>query len=617
MIMSINDPMIQHCLDQARHPRQVIAEVEGRQVTIRRPFPSPDDWRDIPLYFVIIDRFNNHKAMPQFPPWNEPCANFQGGTFEGIRQKLGYIQDLGVQAIWLSPVLKNCSYNPYTYHGYGIQNFLAIEPRFSSDPSKARRDSQFVENELEKLVEDIHARGMYVIFDIVLNHTGDVFEYAGFGSIAPYVRDPYRVSWRDDNGAPRSDWPEPPYDAPPDSAVIPVEMRRNEYFRRRGQSEESNGDFASLKELVTDYQEVDPKHGFIFPVREILTVVYKYLLARFDPDGYRIDTLKYVEPKFAFEFEKDIREYALSIGKKNFFTFGEVYDSEDKNDRHIFRNNPAKSDFPGVDAALDFPQFFRLPDVVKGQLPPTKLSEMYASRQKTWSEVNNSIDEVCNNYVTFLDNHDQYHRYFFTDPLNPHKYDDQMILGIGCLFTLKGTPCLYYGTEQGLSGSGKQLEAVREALWGKPAAFDENHPFYKATQKIADVRSKLAALRYGRQYFRPVSGDGIHFGISKMVEGLLAYSRLLSSDEVLVAVNTSVSSVWEGDILVDYDLNARTQVFDLIYCNHDAQTEVPVIEKSKPKTVVISEDGSEKTGSTRCVHLRMNPMEIQILRNRI
>jgi glycosidase len=456
-----------------------------------------------------------------------------------------------------------------------------------------------------------------VIFDIVLNHTGDVFEYAGFGSIAPYVRDPYRVSWRDDNGAPRSDWPEPPYDAPPDSAVIPVEMRRNEYFRRRGQSEESNGDFASLKELVTDYQEVDPKHGFIFPVREILTVVYKYLLARFDPDGYRIDTLKYVEPKFAFEFEKDIREYALSIGKKNFFTFGEVYDSEDKNDRHIFRNNPAKSDFPGVDAALDFPQFFRLPDVVKGQLPPTKLSEMYASRQKTWSEVNNSIDEVCNNYVTFLDNHDQYHRYFFPDPLNPHKYDDQMILGIGCLFTLKGTPCLYYGTEQGLSGSGKQLEAVREALWGKPAAFDENHPFYKATQKIADVRSKLAALRYGRQYFRPVSGDGIHFGISKMVEGLLAYSRLLSSDEVLVAVNTSVSSVWEGDILVDYDLNARTQVFDLIYCNHDAQTEVPVIEKSKPKTVVISEDGSEKTGSTRCVHLRMNPMEIQILRNRI
>jgi glycosidase len=368
--------------------------------------------------------------------------------------------------------------------------------------------------------------------------------------------------------------------------------------------------------LITDYLEDDPEHGAVYPVRETLIKGYQYLMARFDPDGFRIDTLKYVEPQFALEFGNDIREFALSIGKKNFFTFGEIYDSEDMISRYIGRNSSESSDLIGVDAALDFPLFFRLPDVVKGQLPPTKLSEMYSYRHKSQRGIISSQGEPGNYFVTFLDNHDQYHRFFFMDPENPHKYDDQVALGVGCLYTLLGVPCLYYGTEQGLNGSGKQLEAVREALWGKPGSFDETHPFYLAIQKIAAVRASQAALRYGRLYFRPVSGDGIHFGISKTVEGILAYSRLLSDEEVLIAVNTSVSSVWEGDILVDFELNARSRIFDLLYCNHDAQPEVQVSEKSKSKTVVITEDGTALAGPTRSIHLRMNPMEIQILRNR-
>ncbi len=85
-------------------------------------------------------------------------TGFQGGTFEGIRQRLDYIKNMGFRALWLSPVLKNCTYNPYSYHGYGIQNFLAIEPRFSSNPVRARKDPRFVEMELERLVDEAHAR---------------------------------------------------------------------------------------------------------------------------------------------------------------------------------------------------------------------------------------------------------------------------------------------------------------------------------------------------------------------------------------------------------------------------------------------------------------------------
>ena len=191
------------------------------------------------------------------------------------------------------------------------------------------------------------------------------------------------------------------------------------------------------------------------------------------------------------------------------------------------------------------------------------------------------------------------------------------LLGIGCLFTLLGIPCLYYGTEQGLFGSGKQLESVREALWGKPVAFDETHPFYQTTQKIAAVRAGQPALRYGRLYFRQVSGDGVHFGISKTVEGILAYSRLLSDEEVLIVANTSVSSVWEGDVLVDYDMNAHTQCFELLYCNHEAASEIPVKNNTGHKSSVQMDDGTLSTGPTRTVRLKMNPMEIQILRKRI
>ena len=65
-------------------------------------------------------------------------------------------------------------------------------------------------------------------------------------------------------------------------------------------------------------------------MRTSLIHAYQYLIAKYDVDGYRIDTLKYIEPAFAQTFGNAIREYALSLGKKNFFTFGEVYDSEEK-----------------------------------------------------------------------------------------------------------------------------------------------------------------------------------------------------------------------------------------------------------------------------------------------
>jgi glycosidase len=91
---------------------------------------------------------------------------------------------------------------------------------------------------------------------------------------------------------------------------------------------------------------------------------------------------------------------------------------------------------------------------------------------------------------------------------------EQMTLGLGVLFSLQGIPCLYYGTEQGLTGtrdiSGNSaldsFESVREALWGKGAqAFDQSHPLFVAVQALGRLRRNEPPLSYGRLYFREVS----------------------------------------------------------------------------------------------------------------
>ena len=151
----------QSALDQAVTPLNPAAA----------PFPSPQDWRDRWIYFLMLDRFNNPSAPPAHQPFDDPIFfGFQGGTFAGVQQQLPYIKQLGAGAIWLSPVLKNFSFDPNTYHGYGIHNFISAEPRFADNPATA-------DNQLRQLVDAAHQQDLLVIFDIVLNHTGNAFAY--------------------------------------------------------------------------------------------------------------------------------------------------------------------------------------------------------------------------------------------------------------------------------------------------------------------------------------------------------------------------------------------------------------------------------------------------------
>ena len=604
---------------RAAEPRRLI--LEGQAVEIPRPFPSPADWRDQWIYFLFIDRFNNPQAAPRHTPYNGMHGVFQGGTFNGVRQQLGYLQHLGVGALWLSPVLKNCQYSPFTYHGYGFQDFLQVDPRFASDPEAAQADPQLAEDELRALVDEAHARGIYVIFDIVLNHVGDVFAYVlADGSQVPeadWQDHPYTINWRDQDGRGRPEWTAPPESPPPDAVLWPAELRRNEFFRRQGRGGEAGGDFASLKELITGLTATNPEEGFHFPVRNILIRSYQYLIAKYDVDGFRIDTLKYIEPEFAQVFGNAMREFALSIGKKNFFTFGEVYDNEEQIARFIGRQTGQGGDLVGVDAALDFPLFYKLPAVAKGLLSPAEVVGIFEHRKQVQKDLISSHGEAGRYFVTFLDNHDQRQRFFFSPAESPMEYADQLTLGVACLFALQGIPCLYYGTEQGLHGSGDQDAAVREALWGQQDAFNPGHPFYTAIAELAVIRRNQPALRYGRQYFRPVSGDGSHFGLSTFPQGVLAFSRILNNQEVVVLANTNTQSGWTGEVIVDLALNPVGSCYQSIFTNQTGMTgglaPGPVVDKPAGQVEIHEISGAITRGPARALPVTLNPMEIQIL----
>jgi glycosidase len=578
-----------------------------------KAFASPIEWRDQWIYFLMVDRFNNSLAPPRHLPFDDPnYYDFQGGNLASIQDQLPYIKQLGAGAIWISPVLKNVPFQGGTYHGYGIHDFLHVDPRFARDPNNA-------DNEFRSLVDAAHNLGLYIVLDIVLNHTGDTFAYVcdsgesdcinSQGSEADFRDSARAVQWRDSLGNANPAWtdiatvPNPT----PDEIVWPLELQKNDYFRRQGMpgpADDTVGDFASLKQFRTDLTDV----------QQFLIRSYQYVIARFDIDAFRIDTLRYLKNGLPLLFGNSIREYAMSIGKKNFFTFGEVFvgDAELEIAAFIGRTTTEGTDMVGVDAALDYPLYFDLKPVVKGFAPPSELVSMYAFRKSVEEDVLSSHGDATRYFVTFLDNHDVKERIRYVDPTNPTQYDDQVTLGVACLFCLPGIPCLYYGTEQGLHGVGSD-PAVREALWGGPG-FPQSSTYYQHVSQIAAVRRECPALRYGRFYFRPVSGDGTNFGVSTFLNGIVAFSRILMDQEIVIVANTDTVNASKVFVIVDITLNQPGESFRVLYSNKQ-QPVAPslVLQKAAGAVVVQETDGSTGTGPLNCTQVTLGPLEVQIL----
>jgi len=257
--------------------------------------------------------------------------------------------------------------------------------------------------------------------------------------------------------------------------------------------------------------------------------------------------------------------------------------------------------------------FFTFVNAAKGVSAPSSVVAMYNARKTIEQYVLSSHGDASRYFVTFLDNHDMKKRFRWVQPGNEDQYDDQVTMGFACLYCLPGIPCVYYGTEQGLHGIGTQDPAVREALWGIAPGFSQKAFFYAALQKIAGVRNTEPALRYGRFYFRPISGDSFHFGVSAFAPGILAWSRILNDEEVLVVANTSTIQPQSVDVILEITLSRPGQQVAILYSNN--QTATPPLPVRNLSPVLVTElDGSTGSGPINATRVNLQPMEVQILR---
>ena len=134
-----------------------------------------------------------------------------------------------------------------------------------------------------------------------------------------------------------------------------------------------------------------------------------------------------------------------------------------------------------------------------------------------------------------------------------------------------------------------------------------------AIRAISVVRAEQPALRYGRFYMRPISGDGQNFGVSTFNNGVLAFSRILNDAEVVVIANTNKTAPVSVDVIVDDALNPVCKEMKVLYSNKSRPSN-PQTVVARSNVLVQEVDGSTGTGPLRTVRISLQPTEVQILR---
>lgn len=609
-------------LDNNTHDKieQSLADIDWAAYQQRTFTASPAAWEDQVLYFLMLDRFSDanekgyidNRGNPSVnagttPPfqfdtdaykadrqqWANQGNRWLGGTLKGLASKIGYLKRLGVSAIWISPVFKQVSNDEHSYHGYAIQNFLDVDPHFGT-----RQD-------LQDLVNIAHAHGIYVILDIIFNHAGDVFGYdadrypTDDGLMDPrWDNHPYRVQgYRNAEGSPvvpfaRIDVANHP-EAWPNQAIWPVELQNADNFTCKGRisnwdydPEYREGDFITLKDIDHGVHDRDADGKRIidnFHPSAALTAfceIYKFWIAFADIDGYRVDTVKHMEPGATRYFTSVLQEYTQSLGKENFYLIGEITGGRE------FAFDLMET--TGLSAALgidDIPD--RLDYLVKGYRDPQSYFGLFRN-----SVLINKGSHVWygKHVVTLFDDHDQVRKgenkaRFCGDKQN-RGYDHlRAVLALN--LTSMGIPCIFYGTEQAFDGAGDNDRYLRECMFGGDFGslqssnrhfFNEGHEIYRFIADILKIRKDRLALRRGRQYLREISasGDAETFGYPHMIGGrilsVVPWSRIFSNHEMVLAINTDVDQPRSAWVTIDNDLHRDDSKFlTCIYSTDSAQ----------------------------------------------
>ena len=514
--------------------------------------------QDDVFYFVLPDRFYNGDTSNDngsktikisqggFKP--EFMGGYHGGDIPGLEQKLDYIQNMGVTAIWLTPILRNQAVQNGVsgYHGYWVLDFTEIDPHLGSNA------------DLKSFIDSAHDRGIKVFFDIITNHTADVIKYKechgddGMGWSSDNKKCPYKSLAQIAAG----DTYTTVIPKGSEGVKVPAWLNDPKHYHNQGDTsfEGENslyGDFFGLDDIDTDSQEVV----------DGMVDIFKNIVTQFKPDGFRVDTVKHVNMEFWQQFSPAVEAHAKSIGIPNFFMFGEVYSG----DSDVLSSYTTTGKLNSV---LDFGFQGAVYDAIVANKGTKSLENLFANDYKY-----NDSDSTANDLLNFIGNHDMGRfGYFLSNPefnySNEQKYERSK-LAHGLMYFARGIPVVYYGDEQGFTGTGGDHLARQDMMPSlvpefiddesiasskTPAAdnFDTTHPLYQAFKDFAKVYAAHKPLRQGEHKTL----------FASETPGIYAFSRTLGDEVYYGVFNTA-------DTKQSYDLGGKVE---LVYTSGESDS---------------------------------------------
>lgn len=315
------------------------SETVSRTVKVRGQSQTSGDFRDETIYFLMTTRFYDGDKSNNEYCWDEGgefLAFGEGdcgwrGDFKGLAEKLDYIKALGFSAIWITPVVENAS--GIDYHGYHAYDFSKVDPRYES-----------VGFTYEDLIDACHAKGIKVIQDIVLNHSGNFGERNLFHMFdketVPYInkdiptpaggkRSPFMKLAKDGNAynklmagltmAGSSD-----YDTAIGSKQYGARINAmkedsidTDFIYHHTKTIDWNSENCQLGQMAGDCVDLNTENPVVFNYLKECYVNY----INMGVDAFRIDTVKHIS---RLTFNKEFIPAFMEAGGENFYIFGET-----------------------------------------------------------------------------------------------------------------------------------------------------------------------------------------------------------------------------------------------------------------------------------------------------
>jgi glycosidase len=487
--------------------------------------PSPQDWRDINLYQLFTDRFADGDASNNTTgalgidrtAWAVGSQGFpqnrnfhHGGDWKGLKNNLDYLSGMGVRAVWISGVQmndqgKDKNYTPY--HMYHPTDFFRVDPAMGTF------------QDLKDLIDACHARGIYVVLDVVINHTADKAGLWGNNQLDD------KQYWSGGNG--NFGW----WDANKKHAYPFDDLQ---WFHNNGTinnwdtyPEYIYGQFKGTDDLATEKDHV----------KYWITEAYKNLISATDCDGFRVDAIKHVDKDWCLKWADDMRQHAASLGKSDFILFGEYF---------TYDNGTLASYVSGAgafNAALFFPMSQTIKSVFVDGAWTGQLSQALSAKSQ--------YGEGENRLVTFIDNHDVNRiGLYISGGGDVGRINWVMKPALTFLYTGTPVPCLYYGTEQAFNqgghyiGSNRTPENPDDGDWQRECMFDRGfQPGSAQGNKLAQTDSALylhiKALNQARAAYPVLTRGSFAERWQNSSAGAYAFSRVYQDQEALVALNTA------------------------------------------------------------------------------